>query len=168
MSAGTRPGSDIAFREFAAGDLEWLVELHDRLYREDEGFDETFGRTVSRVLKDFLHHHNPCLERGWVARRGEARLGSIFCVAAGDEGSAKLRLFLLIREARGEGLGHTMLQYALAFARSAGYRRLQVSTYSSHRAACALYARSGFIRTRSVPARAFGRDLVEECWELVF
>ncbi len=167
MSAGSRSGNEVVFREFAARDLDWLVELHDRLYREDEGFDDTFGSTVSSVLKEFLHHHDPCLDRGWVALGGEARIGSIFCVNGGDEGIAKLRLFLLIREARGQGLGYTMLQYALAFARSAGYRRVQVSTYSSHRAACALYARSGFLRTRSIHARAFGRDLVEERWELV-
>lgn len=159
---------DIAFSEFAASDLEWLVEQHARLYSEDEGFDDTFGITVSRVLEDFLVHHDPCVECGWIVRRGQARLGSIFCMASGEDRIAKLRLFLLIPQARGMGLGSTLLEHALAFARSAGYGQVQVNTYSAHRTACMLYARRGFMCIRSVPARAFGRDLVQQRWELTF
>ncbi len=85
---------------------------------------------------------------------------------SGQEGVAKLRLFLLEPEARGRGLGQRLLDACLGFARAAGYRRLELWTHESHRAACALYARNGFRLVGSRPVRSFGQDLVEQTWEI--
>jgi RimJ/RimL family protein N-acetyltransferase len=59
-----------------------------------------------------------------------------------------------------------MLDRCLAFAREAGYARIVLSTHESHRAACALYARSGWRLVASHPVRSYGRDLVRQDWEM--
>ncbi|MEO0938528.1 MAG: GNAT family N-acetyltransferase [Pseudomonadota bacterium] len=154
-------------RSFDADDLDWLVERHGTLYAAEEGFDDSFGPLVRSILEDFVAGNDPARERGWIAEDGAQRFGSIFCVQ-GPEDLAKLRLFLLVPEARGRGLGLRLLQTCLGFARQAGYAGLTLWTHESHRAACALYARSGFALERSEPVHAFGQNLVEQTWTLRF
>lgn len=155
----------VAIRDFGAGDAEWLVALHRDLYAREAGFDAGFGTLVGEIVADFLAAHDPATERGFVAGRGGDRLGSIFCVRGDGPGIAKLRLFLLVPEARGQGLGRCLLDACLGFARAAGYRRMRLWTHESHREACALYARNGFAVTAARPVRSFGVDLVEQTWE---
>ena len=157
----------IDLRPFTAADRDWLVEAHGRLYAEAEGFDESFGALVAEILDAFLAGHDPARERGWIAWRGGVRLGSIFCVDAGG-GLAKLRLFLLVPEARGSGLGRRLLQTCTDFARETGYVGMTLWTHESHRAACALYASEGWRLDTSVPVVSFGQPLVEQQWSLHF
>jgi GNAT superfamily N-acetyltransferase len=154
-------------RTFTAADADWLVDRHQTLYAEEEGFDDRFGVLVRQIVTAFLHGHDPAREQGWVAVQGTERLGSIFCVTddrAVPEG-AKLRLFFVERSARGTGLAQRLLDTCMDFARGAGYTRMRLWTHESHRAAVRLYARNGFRMTSAAPVRNFGRDLVEQMWE---
>ena len=156
---------DIVLRPFRADDAPWLVERHGTLYAQDEGFDHTFGPLVARILDEFIADHDPKREQGWIAERAGERLGSIFCVALGKN-TAKLRLFLLVPEARGLGLGRRLLETCMRFARQAGYRELALWTHESHRAACALYRANGWELMESKPVHSFGVDLVEQSWKI--
>lgn len=158
----------IKLKPYAAEDRAWLVRQHAELYARDEGFDDSFGPLVESILRDFEAAHDPARERGWIAWDGEARLGSIFCVDGGareGESLAKLRLFLLLPEARGRGLGQRLLETCMGFARDVGYTRMTLWTHESHHAACALYAKNGFSLVSSVPVTSFGVPLVEQHWE---
>jgi GNAT superfamily N-acetyltransferase len=155
----------ITLRPFQQADAPWLVEQHGTLYARDEGFDDTFGPLVAGILADFIANHDPRREKGWIATRDGQRLGSIFCVSAGGD-TAKLRLFLLTPQARGKGLGKRLLQTCMDFARAAGYRDMQLWTHESHKAACALYAASGWDLISSKQVHSFGVDLVEQSWRI--
>ncbi len=156
---------EVTFRDLAPGDAGWLIQQHGELYARDEGFDAGFEALVAEILADFIRRRDPEIDRAWIAVRGDQRLGSIFCVRLDDE-TAKLRLFLLVPEARGTGLGRRLLTACLLHARACGFRRLQLWTHAEHRAACALYARSGFTLTASRAVHSFGRDLTEQTWEI--
>jgi GNAT superfamily N-acetyltransferase len=157
----------IVLQPFTASDADWLIARHAVLYAADEGFDETFHVLVADIVARFLATHDPIRERGWVAWRGAARLGSIFCVTEDAQvpGVAKLRLFLVEPSARGTGLAQMLLDTCLGFARSAGYTRMRLWTHESHLAAGRLYARNGFRLCESRPARSFGQDVVEQVWD---
>ncbi len=152
-------------RDFEAADAAWLVDQHARLYARDEGFDESFGPLVAGILSDFLTGCDPSCERGWIAVRNGVRLGSIFCVRSSAR-TAKLRLFLLVPEARGKGAGKRMLQRCMGFARAAGYHDMELWTHESHRAACALYRAAGWRLVASKPVHSFGVNLVEQSWRI--
>ncbi len=156
---------DVLIRPFRAADAPWLVEQHGNLYERDEGFDATFARLVARILDDFVISHDPTRERGWIAERAGKRLGSIFCVAL-DQNRAKLRLFLLVPEARGLGLGKRMLNTCMDFARDVGFTEMNLWTHESHKAACALYRATGWQLLASKPVHSFGVDLVEQSWKI--
>ncbi|QQA41821.1 GNAT family N-acetyltransferase [Pelagovum pacificum] len=157
--------SEIILRPYTPDDAAWLVERHADLYARDEGFDGTFGPLVAGLLADFSAHADPEREAGWIAMQDGAPIGSIFCVS-GSPGSAKLRLFLIVPEARGQGLGHMLLDQCMSFAGDAGYRRMELWTHESHRAACALYAKFGWRLVDSHPVTSFGVDLIEQSWEI--
>ncbi|MES0825199.1 GNAT family N-acetyltransferase [Ruegeria sp. SCP11] len=154
----------IQIRPFCAVDAPWLVEQHGKFYARDEGFDDSFGALVEQILEDFVAEHDPARERGWIAERAGQRLGSIFCVAL-DERTAKLRLFLLVPEVRGRGLGQQMLDTCTDFARGVGFTEMRLWTHESHRAACALYRRNGWQLLDSKPVHSFGVELVEQSWK---
>lgn len=154
----------ITLRLALPSDAAWITARHAALYARDDGFDASFAPLVADILAAFFAAHDPLRETGWIACRGDERLGSIFCVASPD-GTAKLRLFLVEPVARGTGLAQTMLDSCMAFARSASYAHMRLWTHESHRAACRLYARNGFALMHSHPVRSFGQDLIEQTWE---
>lgn len=156
----------IEIRRFVAADRDCLVGQHQELYAGAEGFDQTFGPLVGQITDDFIRSHDPETEAGWIAQSGERRLGSIFCVRL-DADRAKLRLFLMMPEARGQGLGQKMLAHCMGFAKNRGYLRMQLWTHESHRAAGALYAKNGWKLASSTPVVSFGQALIEQHWEIV-
>jgi len=157
---------EITIRDLAIGDAGWLIQRHGELYAKHEGFDASFEVLVSEILVDFIRNRDATIERAWIAQSGTKRLGSIFCVKSEYPGIAKLRLFLVEPDARGMGLGQRLLDLCLGHARSTGHHRLRLWTHESHAAACALYAKNGFICTASAPVTSFGVDLVEQTWEI--
>jgi DNA-binding MarR family transcriptional regulator/RimJ/RimL family protein N-acetyltransferase len=163
MQAALDPGEPV-LRDLRPGDAGWLIGQHGALYARDEGYDVSFEALVAEILAAFLRGHDPARERGWIAEAGGRRLGSIFCVRLSDE-VAKLRLFLLVPEVRGRGLGQRLLDTCTDFARAAGYRKMTLWTHESHRAACALYAKNGWQKLSEVPTHSFGQDVVEQEWE---
>lgn len=154
---------EVILRPFRPTDLDWLVEQHGLLYTRYDGFDDSFAPLVRSILEGFVAEHDPSCEKGWIAESAELRLGSIFCVRS-DADTAKLRLFLLLPEARGKGLGRRLLAACMEFAQASGYRGMKLWTHKSHTAACALYARTGWRLQNSKPVRSFGQDLVEQTW----
>lgn len=155
----------VEIRRFTATDRDWLVAQHRDHYARAEGFDETFGVLVAQIIDDFIADHDSSREAGWIAWDGDQRLGCIFCVKLDGE-TAKLRLFLLTKDARGKGLGRRLLATCMDFARAQGYRRMKLWTHESHRAAGALYAKTGWTLTSSEPVVSFGQSLVEQHWEI--
>lgn len=156
----------VELRDLGEGDVDWLVAEHGRLYARDEGFDDSFPVLVRQVLDDFVAGFDPARERAFIAWEDGARLGSIFCARSDDPDAAKLRLFFLMPEARGKGLGRRLLAENLEFARQAGYRKMVLWTHESHKAACELYAATGWRLLRSEPKISFGRPVVEQSWEI--
>lgn len=159
--------SKIELRAFEKGDVDWLVDAHARLYAQDEGFDDTFGPLVRAILTDYFANRDPDLEKGWLAHSAGQRLGSIFCVKGAPD-RAKLRLFLVDPGARGMGLGKLLLKTCMDHAATHGFTGMDLWTHESHRAACALYAKTGWRLVRSEPVYSFGQDLVEQSWSIDF
>ena len=151
----------VTLRDLGIGDVGWLIKEHGESYARDEGFDASFEILVADILCAFVRDHDPTRERAFIAEIDGHRLGSVFCVKTDRPGVAKLRLFYLVAEARGLGLGRRLLEACMGFARDAGYTRMELWTHKSHRAACRLYDRYGFEVLDRKPVRAFGTDQIE-------
>jgi GNAT superfamily N-acetyltransferase len=152
-------------RSYTAADHDWLVAQHQAHYSAVEGFDDTFEPLVSEILTAFEADHDPAREAGWIAEASGQPQGSIFCVNL-TQSTAKLRLFYLVAEARGTGLGKRLLQTCMRFAKEAGYSDMTLWTHESHAAAGALYRAQGWKLDSSTPVQSFGQDLVEQMWSI--
>jgi DNA-binding MarR family transcriptional regulator/N-acetylglutamate synthase-like GNAT family acetyltransferase len=152
-------------REPRVGELGWVVSRHGEVYSGSYGWDVSFEALVAAVVGEFAAAHDPERERAWIAEVGGRPAGSIFCVAD-DEATARLRLLLVEPWARGLGLGATLVDACVEFARAAGYRRLVLWTHESLTAARRLYAAAGFRLVTAEPEVAFGHANVAEDWEL--
>jgi DNA-binding MarR family transcriptional regulator/GNAT superfamily N-acetyltransferase len=164
-SGSTAPAAEVSFRPHRPGDMGWVVQRHGELYYQEYGWDEEFEALVAEVTVDFIRNFDASRERCWIAESQGRRLGCIFLVAK-DTTTAKLRLLLVEPEARGSGIGRTLVAECVHFARTAGYRKIVLWTQESLTTARRLYSEAGFRKTMEEAHNSFGHDLVAETWEL--
>ncbi|MEV6286795.1 GNAT family N-acetyltransferase [Kribbella sp. NPDC051770] len=148
------------------GDLGWVVQAHGELYAAEYGWGLPFEALVARIVADYAETADPAREAAWIAELDGVRVGCIFCVQGPDDATAKLRLLLLTPATRGHGLGSRLVDTCLAFARTAGYKRMVLWTNNPLKAARQIYLNRGFTLTGEEPHILFGEGLISQYYEL--
>lgn len=154
-------------RRFTPEDLPWVLSAHAAHYAQVEGFDRSFAELVAKILEAFLHHRDAGCEMAWIAEdpTSQERLGCIF-LTRHDPQTAKLRLFYLTPQARGQGVAQALFDELTQTARQLGYTELRLATHAEHLAACRFYAQNGLHLLSERPVTNYGRALTEQIWAL--
>ncbi len=155
----------VTIRDFALPDIEYVITRHKELYAEEYGFSPVFGAYVEKGVRRFAQTFDAENECMLIAEQDTHPVGSIVIVR-NKEDTAQLRYFLLEPSVRGQGLGNRLVDSALAFCRSKGYRVVFLETISILEAARHIYAKHGFILTHTHENLEWGRGVTEERWEL--
>ena len=144
--------------ELKPGDLGMVVHLHGLIYAREWGLDTTFEPYVAKPLAECVLDGSG---RIWIAEDDAGRmLGSIAMVDAG-ENVGQLRWFVLVREARGIGLGRRLLETALAYAKGRGFSRVFLWSFADLVDARRLYERAGFRITETKTGPIWGAQRTE-------
>ena len=156
----------IVLRPHRIGELGWLIHRQAVLYNQQFGWNGEFEALIARLYHDFAQMPGNPPRDLWVADRAGAVVGSVYVTPyAGREGVSQLRMLYVEPEARGSGLGTTLVAQAVGFARASGYSRMQLWTQSVLVSARRIYAAAGFELVESGPHHSFGQDLIGEYWE---
>ena len=155
----------VQIRGYAQGDEAYVIRRHAELYAREYGLDAAFAAMVDGLVTRFVQTLDPACECLLIPETDGRRMGSV-AIARADADTAQLRFFLLEPEARGLGLGLRLAESALAFARGAGYRHVFLETISLLTSARAIYTRLGFSVTHTRPQQDWGREVLEERWEM--
>ena len=156
---------ELTLRGHRPGDMGWVVQRHGEIYHQEYGWNEEFEALVAEIAAEFVRKLDTARERCWIAEYDGRRVGCIFLVAK-DATTAKLRLLLVEPDARGLGVGRTLVAECVRFAREAGYHKMVLWTQDNLTAARRIYSNEGFVKTGDEPHHSFGHDLVAETWEL--
>lgn len=133
-------------RSHRPGDVGWILHRQAVVYTEEFGYLPVFERYVAESLPPFLQDHDEARDRLWMAEADDGRILGFIAVHHVDErpGWAKLRWYLVEREARGQGLGRNLMDTALDFCREAGYEGVFLWTVDDLQAARRVYEATGF------------------------
>ncbi|MGH7012972.1 MAG: bifunctional helix-turn-helix transcriptional regulator/GNAT family N-acetyltransferase [Stellaceae bacterium] len=155
----------VTVRQHRPGDIGWAVAISGRVYAEEYGWDATLEAFVAELMARFLRHYDAKREGCWMAEIGGETVGCIALTRQSDR-TAKLRTFVVTREARGRRAGKRLLGEALRFARVAGYRKVVLWTQKGLDASRHLYETAGFKLVREEPHHSWGKDHIGQYWEM--
>lgn len=166
-SGAARPRA-VVLRAPRPGDLGWVVHRHGAVYASEFGWNADFELWVARIVADYLADRGNPRAAAWIAEADGALAGSVLCVPDAEDpaGTARLRVLLVERWARGLGIGGRLVEEVLRFARHAGYGKVTLSTYDTLGSARRIYQAAGFSLVKSEAERAFGQDLTAQEWSL--
>lgn len=151
--------------ELRPGDVGYIIYLHGVLYAHEYGLDGTFEGGVAERLGKFAQEYDPRKDYFAVAELKGRIVGCVIINGLSDE-LAQLRFFLVRPEARGRGLGHELMNRALAFCRERGFRKIHLWTITELAAARHLYLQAGFVVTREETHEIWGALRTEQEYEL--
>lgn len=163
------PTASVILRSHRIGELGWLVHRQGVLYNQQFGWNGEFEALIARIYSEYAGAPESPPKNLWVADRDGVIAGSIFVMPSeGIPGSAQLRMLYVEPDARGLGIGKTLVAQAESFARGSGYERMRLWTHTIQEPARRLYAAAGFEVVETKPHHQFGKDLVAEIWEMRF
>jgi GNAT superfamily N-acetyltransferase len=158
---------DWTLRTFRTGDMGHIAARQAILYGDGYGWGSKLEAIILDIASRFLREFKDGREQCWVAERGGRVLGSVFLVEEPDKPStARLRLLYVEPEARGLGVGRTLVNQCTRFAGQAGYARIVLWTHAVLDSARKIYAAEGYQLVSTELQEEFGKPEVSETWLL--
>jgi len=159
-----RPVAPVVLRPHRIGDFGWMIHRQGLLYNQQFGWNGDFELLIARIYGGYDQLPEP--RQLWVAEQSGKIVGSIFVAPSeGIEGSAQLRMLYVEPEARGQGIGSTLVAQALAFAREQRFERMRLWTHTVQASARRVYAAAGFAIVETMAEDNFGVTMTGEIWE---
>lgn len=152
-------------RHYQPGDIGWVVQRHAELYAAEFNWGEEFEAMVAEIAASFINNYTPEKEQCWIAEMDGERVGSVFLVKMSDE-IAKLRMLIVEPKARGLGIGARLVEECIRFARKSGYKKMTLWTNSNLHTARRIYQKAGFQLVQKDVSQQFGKEWIEETWEM--
>jgi DNA-binding MarR family transcriptional regulator/GNAT superfamily N-acetyltransferase len=162
------PGDEpLILRPHRIGEIGWLIHRQGLLYHLEQGWNGEFETLIVQIYGEYDAAPASPPKSLWIADQGGDVAGSIFIIpAAGEAGSAQLRMLYVEPAFRGLGIGKRLVEEAVNFSRASGYKRVILWTQDCLTSARRIYQGAGFTLVREEPHHSFGVDLNGQYWAL--
>jgi peptidyl-dipeptidase Dcp len=147
------------------GDIGYVIYLHGYLYKKECNYGIGFETYVAAGLVDFFQQYDEQKDRVWICEHENKIVGFLLLMHRGE--AAQLRYFILETEYRGIGLGNKLLNLYIDFMKAKNYRSSYLWTTDELPASAHLYKKFGFKLTEEKPSNAFGKEVVEQRYDLI-
>jgi len=156
-------------RPYQKGEEDYIADAHERIYLEEFGWGPNFSKYAKQVVYDYAALPKRENAEMWVAEANHTLIGSIMLQPAeGETETGQLRLFLVEKPYRGQGIGAALMKTALNHAEKWGFRHLMLWTAEPNKTARSYYAKLGFTITETIEATDWALDgsiVTEERWD---
>lgn len=157
---------DITIRtELLPGDLGYVCYLHGHLYDKEYNYGIAFETYVAMGLNEFYQNYDSNKDRVWVCEHKNTIVGFLLLMNRGK--AAQLRYFILEPAYRCIGLGNKLMDLFIDFLKKCNYESAYLWTTQELQTAAHLYTKYGFKLTKEKESHAFGKSVIEQCYELV-
>ncbi len=152
---------------YIPGSIGRISELHGTYYHNRWGFGLYFEAKVATELSEFLQRYDKNKDGIWIAGMNGRIEGSIIIdgIHAENEG-AHLRWFIMSDALTGKGVGRNLINKAINFCRSKGYKTIYLWTFEGLNAARHLYEDVGFKLVKQQSGVQWGTTVNEQYFEL--
>ena len=152
---------------YLPGSIGRIVELHSTYYSDHWKFGLYFEAKVATELSEFLQRYDKSSDGIWLATVNGRVEGSIVIdgIQAETEG-AHLRWFIMSETLRGKGVGGKLINRAIDFCKSKGYKKTYLWTFEGLDASRHLYEGVGFKLTKQQSGVCWGTEVVEQYFAL--
>ena len=153
-------------RGYTPGSIGRVAELHGKYYHDHWGFGLSFETKVASELAEFITRYDERRDGFWTAALEGRIEGSIAIdgLHAAEHG-AHLRWFILSDSLRGMGIGNQLINTAIDFCRSLGYKLVYLWTFEGLNAARRLYEKVGFTLAEQHSGTQWGTQVTEQRFE---
>ena len=153
---------------YIPGSIGRISELHGKYYHDHWGFGLYFEAKVATELSEFLKRYDKDRDGIWIATVSGRVEGSLVIdgIHAKNEG-AHLRWFIISDALKGKGVGRHLINKAIDFCRSKGYKKIYLWTFEGLDAARHLYEDVGFRLTKQQRGVQWGNEVNEQYFELI-
>lgn len=149
---------DYCIRPYRAGEEEYVARAHREVYSAEYNWGESFISYAEEIALSFPAREKSEKEELWVAEAQGRLLGCIMLCRGDEPDVGQLRLFLVDKECRGQGVGRALTEALLQRAHEVGYKRLILWTASPLTAAIHQYEKLGFEQTERVENTEWSLD----------
>ena len=133
-------------REYKNGDHCQLVEMISTILAEyNMSLDFAGPDKDLEDLQNVYFNNNGAL---FIVERDGKIIGSVAVSKINDKKCALRKLYVL-KEHRGRGFGQILLDKAIDFASSNGYRKMELEVSQKHLKAISLYEKAGFTKSQT-------------------
>lgn len=152
--------------ELKSGDLSFIAYRQAILYNQENNYGISFEAYVLQGLGEFYENYDTEKDCIWVCENVGKIIGFLLLMHRNSE-TAQLRYFYLEPEFRGIGLGNKLMKLFIDFLKDKNYKFAYLWTTNEQIAAAQLYEKFGFKLTEEKESSAFGKELIEQRFDLL-
>ncbi|MCI1822640.1 MAG: GNAT family N-acetyltransferase [Megasphaera sp.] len=158
-----------SIRPYKKGEEKYVADKHRNVYLEEYNWGPVFGNYAASVACNFALTQRKSREELWVAEIQGTLAGCIMLSEAENPEIGQLRLFLVDKKYRKNGVGTALTSALMNKARVCNYKKLVLWTADVLIEARQHYSTMGFTCVESISNDVWnlsGKTIYEEKWEM--